>query len=251
MLKLSNLYGFNAASGLPAGVVLDLDASKGITKDGSNKVSAWADSSSQGNNASQATGTLQPTWVDTYFNGRPAITFDGSDDYLAISNTIFSRNYTVATTVIAVWKKESDQSGIRRFFDATATSNQFQMGLGCGYDFNDNKPTAFIGKSTVVAQNASDASTISAGTKLITAGAWGSNAVHLWKNGTDVANLTANATIQSASTNSNGWSLGAGRENGSTVFPANVSIARVIMWNRTLASTELAKVMNQFGKIYL
>lgn len=65
-----------------AGCVLWLRADLGITKDGSNKVSAWADQSGNGNHASQATGDKQPLWVDAARNGNAVIRFDGVDDRL-------------------------------------------------------------------------------------------------------------------------------------------------------------------------
>ena len=60
-----------------------LKADAGITKDGSNNVSAWADQSGGGRNMTQATGANQPLWVDGgAFNGLlPALDFDG-DDYM-------------------------------------------------------------------------------------------------------------------------------------------------------------------------
>jgi len=58
------------------------DSDFGITKDGSNKVSAWADQSGNGRDLVQATSSLQPLWEDNQLNGHPIITFDGIDDYL-------------------------------------------------------------------------------------------------------------------------------------------------------------------------
>lgn len=57
-------------------------ADKGITMDGSNLVSAWADQGSGGKNFVQATGTNQPLWVanSSNFNGMPCVQFDGVDN---------------------------------------------------------------------------------------------------------------------------------------------------------------------------
>lgn len=65
-----------------AGCELWLDAEQGITKDGSNYVSTWADMSGNGNDAAQGTGDYQPLWVDATLNGKPVIRFDGLNDYL-------------------------------------------------------------------------------------------------------------------------------------------------------------------------
>lgn len=73
---------------LIAGLELWLDSGVGITKDGSDLVSTWADQSGNGNDAAQATGTNQPLWVDSVLNSRPAIRFDGSDNFLRIANSV-------------------------------------------------------------------------------------------------------------------------------------------------------------------
>ncbi|MCC7260144.1 MAG: hypothetical protein IT567_03850 [Alphaproteobacteria bacterium] len=64
------------------GLKLWLKADAGITKDGSNKVSAWAGQSGTLNPASQGTATKQPLWVSGGLNGYPVIRFDGVDDYM-------------------------------------------------------------------------------------------------------------------------------------------------------------------------
>jgi len=68
------------------GCILWLDAGQGITKDGSNHISLFGDQSGQANNASQATGTNQPLWVDNQLNGKPIVRFDGSNDFMAFAS---------------------------------------------------------------------------------------------------------------------------------------------------------------------
>lgn len=69
----------------PSGMLLWLKADAGVTKDGSDFVSNWADQSGNGYDAVQATGSNQPKYVANVLNGQPCIRFDGSDDFL-ISN---------------------------------------------------------------------------------------------------------------------------------------------------------------------
>lgn len=61
-----------------AGCQLWLKADAGITKDGSNYVSQWADQSGNGNHAVQATGSAQPLWVDNQLNGKPILRFNNA-----------------------------------------------------------------------------------------------------------------------------------------------------------------------------
>lgn len=59
------------------GVDLDLNAELGITKDGSNRISSWADQSGAGNTVIQSTGANQPLWLATDTpQSKPVVSFD-------------------------------------------------------------------------------------------------------------------------------------------------------------------------------
>lgn len=76
------------------GLKLWLKADMGITKDGSNLVSQWADQSGNANHAIQASSSAQPLWVTNGFNGKPIVRFDGSNDSLDFQ-PIDTTNFTV------------------------------------------------------------------------------------------------------------------------------------------------------------
>lgn len=67
-----------------SGLEFWVKSSSGITKDGSNNVSAWNDQSGNARNLSEATN--QPLWVDATLNGYPIIRFDGTNDKLATAD---------------------------------------------------------------------------------------------------------------------------------------------------------------------
>ncbi|HEY3416195.1 MAG TPA: Ig-like domain-containing protein, partial [Armatimonadota bacterium] len=54
-------------------LTLWLKADTGITKDGNNKISAWADQSGQGHNVSQGNANYQPVYTENILNGRPVV----------------------------------------------------------------------------------------------------------------------------------------------------------------------------------
>jgi len=83
------------------GCILWLDAGQGITKDGSNYISLFADQSGQANNASQATGANQPLWVDNQLNGKPIVRFDGSNDFMEFASG-FMYNWTDVSLFIVL-----------------------------------------------------------------------------------------------------------------------------------------------------
>jgi len=76
-----------------SGLKLWLDADDASTITESTGVSAWADKSGQGNNATQGTGASQPSLQAAALNGKSAVRFDGTDDRLSVSDSQGSFNY--------------------------------------------------------------------------------------------------------------------------------------------------------------
>jgi len=60
------------------GLVLWLDAAKGVTKNNQNQVSKWADQSGKNNDANQNNNTLQPVWTSNVINSLPVVHFSSS-----------------------------------------------------------------------------------------------------------------------------------------------------------------------------
>jgi hypothetical protein len=79
------------------------EADTGITLDGSSKVQTWLNQASSNHNATQPTGALRPTM--TTINGKPAVAFNGSTQFLSTSTP--GTLYTTAsgrTTAFVVWE---------------------------------------------------------------------------------------------------------------------------------------------------
>ena len=62
-----------------------LESGWGITRDGSNAVSAWLDRSANAYNFTQSTGANQPVWTESEFGGNAGLIFDGTNDSLEVS----------------------------------------------------------------------------------------------------------------------------------------------------------------------
>jgi hypothetical protein len=75
-------------SSLPAGVKVWVKADAGVTKDGADVVSTWADQSGSGNDLVQATAGRRPVWHDALVNGRPMLRFDGTDDHFKFTTRL-------------------------------------------------------------------------------------------------------------------------------------------------------------------
>lgn len=74
----------------PADVVVHLRSSYGISKDGTNLISRWADLSKNGYHFIQATATNQPLFVQNGLNGFPLVKHDGVDNFLSLSLAKFN-----------------------------------------------------------------------------------------------------------------------------------------------------------------
>jgi hypothetical protein len=81
----------------------------------------WDDASGLNNHAAQATGSKQPLYNTGQVNGLPAVTFDGTDDYLALSTLSLFKNIGVAT-VYAVTQTGAI-AGDKRLFAASTVSS--------------------------------------------------------------------------------------------------------------------------------
>jgi len=67
---------------------LDANDTSTITLNGS-MVSQWADKSGNGRNVSQATATSQPAYDTVAFNSKPALVFDGVNDWIRRAGQVF------------------------------------------------------------------------------------------------------------------------------------------------------------------
>lgn len=94
---------------------LDAEDAASITLNGST-VSQWNDKSGNGRNVSQATAANQPNYTASGLNGKPVITFDGTNDALlnasaelmrAVSGTtvvmVMSRAANLTTEAVSLW----------------------------------------------------------------------------------------------------------------------------------------------------
>lgn len=129
-----------APGGVSSNLDLWLKADAGVTES-VGAVSAWADQSTNSNNATQASGALQPMYVANGLNYNPALLFDGTDDYLdtaldinagtAPDATIFAVYRTAGAAAGPVWG-ESDGSGDRLIRNHSGADGE--VGYGPTFD---------------------------------------------------------------------------------------------------------------------
>lgn len=99
-------------------------------------VSNWRDLSTAGNDMTQGSASNQPTYKSNQVNGKGAILFDGSNDYLSLSGMFDGYGYTT----LIVLKKYDASSPMGIYYNGAQqvdvnASNQFQFydfTTGCG-----------------------------------------------------------------------------------------------------------------------
>lgn len=134
LLQLNNVIAFrlrgstqpyNLPSTIP-GLKLWLDATRGITKDGSNKVSQWDDLSGEANHATQTSDANKPTWESpsSGVNGNAALAFDGSASYMTANGAaaIFSGSDKPFSVAIAFKLNNTTTAG-KCYFGAGRSSS--------------------------------------------------------------------------------------------------------------------------------
>ena len=82
------------------GLLLQLRADLGVTLDGAGNVSAWADQSGAGNNATQSSSGNRPHLVLGAYNGRPTVRFDGSSSWMSIADNAAYKLSSVVAVVV-------------------------------------------------------------------------------------------------------------------------------------------------------
>ena len=91
----------------------------------SNAVSQWNDKSGNGNHASQSTAANQPTLTTSALNGKPVITFDGTNDFIAST----SLNITQSYSIFLVAQTNNNTSGRDYLFDGVGSQNRSLIAL--------------------------------------------------------------------------------------------------------------------------
>jgi hypothetical protein len=104
---------------------LDADDASTITLNGST-VAQWNDKSGNARHASQATAANQPTRTLNGLGGRTVVTFDGTDDWLGLSASVFSNQLSWSYAAVAL--KNSATEPVCLFTERVA-SNQASIGV--------------------------------------------------------------------------------------------------------------------------
>ena len=182
----------------------------------------WADKSGNGNNATQATISSQPTTSATLRNFNPVVTFDGVDDQMNIANSL-GLSGTGAYTVFSV------------FNNTATTGNRTLIGGNVANSFTydlepDNQRTSQRGGTAYISGTA----TLNSGIPQVTTTTRSGN------NFLQFANGAADGIATNAGSFDAPASLYVGSGNGQNYYQGD--LAELIAYSGSLSATEIEKI---------
>jgi hypothetical protein len=204
-------------------------------------VTTWADLSGQGNNATQGTGAAKPTYKTNIVNGRPALLFDGVDDFLDVPAPIEALLQTSTKSVFAVVKWVTLVNNTRIFTLANgAAQTRFSLGIISGFNYYLIYTTGSATQSN----------------SIMTGGAAPSTSVaqifDVTQNGTALAgyvNGTLGNSVNDAGTTAPNTAGTVGSNQGGSLW-ANVYICEIVAYDTALSASDRARVRRYLGAKY-
>lgn len=104
------------------GLKLWLRADAGVTLDGTNHVSAWADQSGLARHGSQSNTSARPLFVSNALNGNPVLRFDGGNDFFSLAGQVLTTQQFTIMAVVNDTRGNGDTS-FREIFSNWDFSN--------------------------------------------------------------------------------------------------------------------------------
>lgn len=221
-----------------ANMALWLRSDVGVTYNGSNQVSKWIDQSGNGNHALQSTSSNQPTISTNAINGLPALSFNGTSQYLQLLSGF--ANFTSGASIFVVVNPTSTASDAR-FIELGTAANTNTISL--------QRYSTTAGPGFYVYSGASGSSVVSTSGlttsqyQLVEALHNGSNVATLYTNGTQIVQGAINSIPNITRTGNIGTNYS---HSGNFI---QGQIAEVIVYNKILTDSERQTVESYiYGK---
>ncbi len=222
---------------------LKADAITGLVNN--DPVATWTDSSGNGFNVTQATGSKKPLYKTSILNGLPVVRFDGTDDELGTGTlwgTVVNSTISIYTVIALISVTSSAAAAATTYDDAALlVDNNGNIGIGHTRDVS--------GALTVRAFNWDGNEDFAALTGL-TYGTW----VRVAQDHDNVT-LRTNAnggTFQTAASGAavGGGNMSFGRNYTAAKFIA-ADVAEIAVWNKVLSSTEYSDMATYFDQKWI
>jgi len=226
--RTASVASSGGGSSIPqSGLSLWLKADVGVTLSGSN-VTAWADQSGNGNNATSP--TIAPTFVSSSINSKPAISFNNDSSWMQIPQNSIGNSGNISIFIAlnyvsgAVILNKGDASS----FEATV----WELTTNTGFGFVNLNGEEFSWNVVPVS--------LATSTPLLLEGFSSAGVSQLAFNGTNSGDpSSANAGFNAIS---QFIGIGGGGDGGSAVSPLDARIAEIIIYNRQVTTPERQQV---------
>ncbi len=202
-------------------------AGNGTKPSGGASLSNWIDKSGLGNNFSQASGAIQPVFNTNIRNGLPAITFNGSTQYMSCANSV--NNQFANSQDLSVFAVVLTNNAVSNFIIA---KGQFPSG-GWGSYCNASARYGFVATNVAQFEDAATLFTASAFQIYTVVFNSAAGSATFYKNGGS-ASVVTGATGSMANTSN----ITLGVDNDLVRF-WNGYIAELIVYKRNVGSTSV------------
>ena len=240
-----------------AGMIVDHRADKGVTYNGSNKVSVWSDQASSGNHLANGAGA-EPTYVPSRasFGGKPAILFEttGTHDGMvaaAASPPLAPLHGGAGTTWFVCFEPGARTDATLQLFWGTSTTAGSQHGCNLYYVGSTQLLFAFAVRGVGATFNSGVAAARSTAHWAVVRHATGQvNNLQMFVDQIASPDVNVNYTGTPSSSDPS-TALTIGRRPGGVDFGFDGHVARISGWNRLLTDAELGDVQkfaaNEWG----
>jgi hypothetical protein len=213
------------------GLQLWLKADAGTTTNLNGGVTQWADQSTNGNNAVQLIDTQAPLLLANAVNGRPALTFDGGDDFLEVADSD-SISITGDLTTMFVVRFTELSSGFKAIWAKTLNNQPAPTDIYVPTGGGTSRRLVFFRGNGIVNGSVASSQQFTAGTFLLAGVEMGGTTVRHYFNGLPNGSGSITAPVGDA----NGTLRIGTRADGVTRMKGE--IAEIVIYNRVLSTTE-------------
>jgi hypothetical protein len=222
---------------------LYIQNSSGTAPTDTQAVQKWIDKQSNGRDANQTTGTRQPTWRANQQNGLGALLFDGINDIMTL-NPIGNWALSLSGQTTYVVIKANALTGIPRVMKTNTDGYQFFWDTFWGIETAGGRAkSTFAGNTT----NYHYMGMILDGTKT-DANVTVQNNLRLKMRIDGALQSLTFSTNVGTSTSSNATGLFVGGDSQPVSNPFSGYIAEMLIWTRTLSTTEIIAVENYLAE---
>lgn len=205
-------------------------------------VSTWSDLSGQGNHATQSTTAAKPLYKTGIVAGRPAVLFDGVDDWLALTAAVGTILTSDAKTVFAVVKMvaTTNNSRIVNVPNAAVSSTRFALNINATPQWQTFYTTGAAAANFTWTSGAAPTTSVA-------------QILEVVQNGTSVIgrlNGTQGNSVNDGGSEAAGAGAALGSSTGGSSGFANAYILEVVVYNRALSTTEASAVRRYLGARY-